>query len=128
MPRPAAASRMAAAMNGGIGSVVSPMPREMILASGRDSAWARRRRAIWGLGGGVGWEGRAEEVRRVRALSFYLELSLELRKKNKRKQTHLGEQVPGLELAKVGVALDGGRGWRRFSFFVFLSFEEGRGG
>ena len=30
--------------------------------------------------------------------------------KKKKTSPHLGEQVSGLELAKVGVALDGGRG------------------
>lgn len=37
---------MASTMKGGMGSVVSPMPREMILASGLASWWAFRRRAI----------------------------------------------------------------------------------
>ena len=38
---------MASTMKGGMGSVVSPMPRLMILASGWLSWWALRRRAIW---------------------------------------------------------------------------------
>ena len=56
VPSPAAAACMAAAMKGGMGSVVSPMPREMSLASGWASWWARRRRAICaraGVGAGV---------------------------------------------------------------------------
>ncbi len=39
---------MASAINGGMGSVVSPMPRLIILASGWLSWWAFRRRAICG--------------------------------------------------------------------------------
>jgi len=39
---------MALAMKGGRGSVVLPMPREMIFASGRASWCALRRRAISG--------------------------------------------------------------------------------
>jgi hypothetical protein len=46
VPRAAAASRIAATMNSGMGSVVSPMPRLMSFASGLFSWCALRRLAI----------------------------------------------------------------------------------
>jgi hypothetical protein len=71
-------------MKGGMGSVVSPIPREMILASGLASAWARRRRAIccwerWRDGGGEEREKRGRKGERFWSSSFFsLSLSLSL--------------------------------------------------
>ena len=61
-------------------------------------------------------------------LSLFLSVSFSLsgvpgkKTKNQNRKTHLGEQVACLELAEVGVALDGGRG----CFLCFFKWPRSR--
>ena len=66
MPRPSAALAMASATKEGMGSVVSPMPRLMILASGRCFRCALRRFAICGRQGGEDRQRWSPAVRETR--------------------------------------------------------------